>query len=215
MSLSLLFGARKPKTIGELELDATIQETHEYQNDVTEYPVEDGSTLSDNIRLAPERVTISGFVTNTPVSVIQENKAEVVEKFDGTVEVKNLKRDEVNNNVEFALDVLLRIAGRKIDGADSEPELVTIVTGLRVYTDMAMTTLNIPRDATTGQALKFDASFVKIKKVNTETIELPNADDPDRAGGTVDTGQNTAPKANANQTAKTNKSSHFFNLLFN
>ena len=40
---SVLFGKRGAK-IGALQLDATVEETHEYENQVSQWPVEDGSS---------------------------------------------------------------------------------------------------------------------------------------------------------------------------
>jgi len=214
VAISVLFGSRKAGKIGELQLDATIQEVHEYKNEISEYPIEDGSTLSDNIRLTPEVLQITGFVTNSPVSVLQENKAEVVKQSNGKVEVKNFKREGQNNNVEFAQDVLLRISGRRIQGADVEPELITVVTGLRVYDSMAIETLRMPRDASTGLALRFECTLKKVKKVKTETILIPNPKPAvvDRAQSTVDSGQNTAAKTNDAQTTKAKASSAAYKL---
>jgi len=42
-------------------------------------------------------------------------------------------------------------------------ELVTVVTGLKVYDDMAITSLHVPKNSTTGQALKFSIKLVKVR----------------------------------------------------
>jgi len=47
------------------DADLTISEQHEREAAITEHPVEDGSTISDHVILAPERVTLSGFVTDS------------------------------------------------------------------------------------------------------------------------------------------------------
>lgn len=106
MTISVLFGSRKAGRIGELQLDATLRETHSVQNEVTQFPVEDKSDVSDNIRLLPDRVDINGLVTNSPIDILQANNAEVIEQTDGGVEIKNLQRTEVINSVELAVDIL-------------------------------------------------------------------------------------------------------------
>lgn len=54
-------------------------------------------------------------------------------------------------------------------------ELITIVTGIKVYTNMAITSLQVPRNALSGQSLTFTMNF---QKVNFDTsirfIENPN-----------------------------------------
>ena len=48
-----------------LDLDVTQDEIHEWNNEVTQYPVEIGSPISDHIQLNPDNLTISGLITNS------------------------------------------------------------------------------------------------------------------------------------------------------
>lgn len=50
-------------------LDASIDETHTAESDITDYPVEEGSNVSDNARPKPARLTINGVVTGTPMDI--------------------------------------------------------------------------------------------------------------------------------------------------
>lgn len=54
-------------------------------------------------------------------------------------------------------------------------ELVTIVTGLRVYDDMAITEYKVTRNKEQGQALTFTLSATKVRKVTAQTVVLPQA----------------------------------------
>jgi hypothetical protein len=213
MTVSVLFGRRKVGQIGELVLDAVITEKHSYTNEVSQYPVEDGSDINDNIRKLPAEITINGMVSNTPVDVLQANNAEVIQKIDGGVEVKNLRRTEVLNRVELAQDILLRISGRQIKGEPQDPELVTVITGLRVYQNMAITNLEIPRDITVGEAIKFDASLREVRKVSSESVEIPFAspDSVDRAQSTVEKGKTTATQPNSAEVTRTSAVKKFWN----
>jgi hypothetical protein len=147
--VNILFG-RKAGKIGELQLDVTVSEQHEYENEVSIFPIEEGADIADHIKLMPESITLDGFVTNSPISVLFED------------------------GVELAQDVLLKISGRQIQGNDTTPQIVDIITGLRVYTGMAMTSLTIPRNARTGQAMNFTARFIKIVTVKSETVAIPD-----------------------------------------
>ena len=51
---------------GATSFDAqlTIDELHERSSTVTEHPVEDGSTITDHVIVNPERVRLTGFVTD-------------------------------------------------------------------------------------------------------------------------------------------------------
>jgi len=131
MALSLLFGKKYKKgKVGSVELDVTMREDHRYSSRVTNYPVEDGSSLSDHIINEPPVVTLEGIVTDTPLAILT---------------FFNRSVDAFNRLIEI----------------HENRELVTVVTGIKVYQNMAITVLDIPRDLTTGQSLRF-------------TIELQN-----------------------------------------
>lgn len=190
--VNVLFG-RKAGKIGELQLDVTISEQHEYENEVSQFPIEQGADISDHIKLKPEAIVLDGFVTNSPITVLFEDVSEVVERKPGESEVKSTSREGTVNRVELAQEVLLRISGRQIQGADLVPQVVDIITGLRVYTGMAMMSLTIPRNARTGQALNFTARFMKILTVKSETVVIPDPQPAfkDKTQSKVDKGKQT------------------------
>lgn len=51
-----------PKTFGSLIVNAWESETHDRSNSVTNYPVEDGSEISDHIQSNPVELSVSGIV---------------------------------------------------------------------------------------------------------------------------------------------------------
>lgn len=166
MAIELLFNRKNPGKIGTLELDAMLSERQKYGNDITNFPIESGSSISDHVIQAPEEVEIEGFVTNTPVEFLSG--------------LRSGKDDRVLN----AYLTLLEIAGYKypnqaykfnklttIAEAKNEFKLVEIISGLRVYTNMGLVTLDIPLDAKTGDVIKFNALFRKVNMV--EVVEIP------------------------------------------
>ena len=52
---------------GAVELDASLEEVHTSENEITQYPVERGVDISDHVRRQPDRVRIRGLVTDTPI----------------------------------------------------------------------------------------------------------------------------------------------------
>jgi len=169
MTISILFGKKGAK-IGSLQLDATVTERHAYKNEVSEWPVENGDTIIDNIRLVPENISISGLISNFPIDVRFQDITNIVDGTSNTSESRTVSREESATRVETAQNILLRILGRVIQGETVRPETIEIVTGLRVYTNMVMTSLDITRDRRTGQALPFTADFLEVKSVEIEVI---------------------------------------------
>ena len=50
-----------------LELDVDLQESHDLSSEITEHPVEEGADVTDHVRPRLRRVSIEGFVSDTPV----------------------------------------------------------------------------------------------------------------------------------------------------
>ena len=59
--INILTNRQDPVTIGNLELEATLTENHEFVNDITSYPVEEGYEISDHVNQKPESITINAL----------------------------------------------------------------------------------------------------------------------------------------------------------
>lgn len=212
--VNVLFG-RKAGIIGELQLDATISESHDYTNEVTQFPIEQGADIADHVKIKPEEITIDGFVTNSPLTILFEDISEIVKVKSGEVEVKSTSREGTVNKVELARDILLKISGRQIQGKDTPPQIVDIITGLRVYTGMMLTSLSIPRNAKTGQAMLFTARFMKVITVQSETVTIPNPQPlfKDKTQSKVDKGRQTPTDSKPKTQAKVSYAKEKWNAV--
>ena len=132
--------------IDSIVLDATVRELHEFASQVTEHPIETGSSVADHIYNEPARVLLQGEISDSPV----------------------LQGPEVVGVTERRLE-----AYDQLRAIHDERRVVTIVTGLAVYPNMAMVVLGVPRDRGTGRRLQFTAEFQQIARVATERVALP------------------------------------------
>lgn len=137
--------------IGALVLDASVQETHVANVEVTKHPVEQGAAISDHAREEPETVTIEGLVSNTPIGEAERRAA----------------GDQVKGQPGRASQALEQLLQMK-----KARELIDLVTGLRTYSNMLMTGLTIPRNAKQGEVLQFSAQFIQVRVVRSETAKL-------------------------------------------
>jgi hypothetical protein len=156
METSLLLKSNSTKSpvlaqIAEIVLDASIEETHEFKSKVTQFPVEDGSTISDNIYNEPEHLTMHGLVTNNPLP--RPGEAVYGDSENAPLSV---------SRAEATLFQLMKIRQSRTP--------IAIVTGLMNYSNMVMTSLSIPRDAAKGNAINFTAEFTKINIVSTASV---------------------------------------------
>jgi len=168
--ISLLLNKKSPGKIGVLEFDATIHESHEYTNTVTEFPVEKGFNISDHIIRQPEKLTMEGFITNTPIP-----RSSDLETLNGA--------DARQSRVETALEQLLDLAGlpspvkntSDITSDTMFPKVIDIVeTGLRQYKNMVITRVNIPRDKDTGETMRFTCEMRHLVTVLTDSVVMQN-----------------------------------------
>lgn len=132
MVLSLLFGAKYAQTdVAGVVIDAVLNEDHQYNSRVTNYPVEDGRIISDHIINEPETLSLTGVVSDTPLSFLAPfNRS--INAFQRLVEIHNRR------------------------------ELITVVTGIKVYLNMAITSINVPRNVQSGQSLTFSMQFQRV-----------------------------------------------------
>lgn len=188
--LSLLFTPRPNRrvSIGAILLDATISEEHEATNVVTNHPIEDGGFVTDHVYEEPDRVTIEGEITNTPVML-----------FGGLVGITDRRIE--------AFEQLRDIRASR--------DIVTLVTGLKVYTNMVMTSLSTPRTQTTGGRLQFTASFQDVRKVASQVVGVVDVakaapEQQDQVQSETDIGRQEAAAGN---TAQTTRSSSVLNTI--
>lgn len=145
-------------SFGNIELDALMQETHEWKADATMYPVESGQPITDYIIEQPDKLTIKGFVSDSGITLSSSIMA--------------LFKSEAKTQQTF--DLLYQLIKQR--------EVMTVYTKHKIYTDMALVSLDIPRDAKTGEAIEFNAGFVHIRKVETQTVDVPKGISKKKSG---------------------------------
>ena len=176
--LSILLGRKTQPKIQDIELDATINESHMYQNQVTNFPVEDDLSISDHIIKLPDRVIITGHVTNAPIDYLGKLQA-----IKSSPVGRILGADKTRTNIAFdELRKLLKGYWNSLTNK-YEHELVDIVTGLNTYKQMAFVRMTIPRNAALGESLRFTAEFKEIKKVSSQNTIIGNLKQTGAGGG--------------------------------
>lgn len=142
--------------IDDFIVDCALVEEHTYDSEVTDYPVEKGADITDNVRPKPLEVRIEAIVSNTPTS------PDIL-----------AQRDIDTTPADQAYLHLMDIRDNR--------EPVTIRTSLDSFDNMVLKSLNIPRSASTGDALRFTATFVQVEIVsNTRStrVAIPIAKKP-------------------------------------
>lgn len=163
-----------PATIDVLELDASVSEEHGFEADVTEHPVEKGANITDHVRQKPRTVRITGIVSNTPLPSFTAPLANLGAGDRAVAAWQNLQE--------------IHLSGK----------LVTVVTSLEEYADMALVSVSVPRDAQRGNVLEFTAVLRQVTTVESESVSAPDAPRPRRKSKGK---QATKPAPEARQSA--------------
>jgi hypothetical protein len=167
LTFSSVFGTRA--AVGALELDALISEDTVLDSYATVYPVEDGSTITDNVSNDAEKLSLSGMVTSAQITVFGANGWQKLVQ---------------------AKDVLRRLHEAR--------ELVTISTGMDTYTEMVMERCRIGR-TNEGDHFSIDCDFRKIIKAQLKTDTVPEDKAAPRAKGKAGSTRTSAGKASTQE----------------
>jgi len=131
-------------------IDAVVSEKHDFDLDVTEYPVERGADITDHVRPKPLKITLDCFVSDAPFGPIASHQT----RKNGTPS-------------SDAYDRLKQLRDR--------PELITVVTSLRTYDSMVLSKVSFPRNSGEPVGLRFTCEFIKVLIVSDIRVSVAAA----------------------------------------
>jgi hypothetical protein len=155
MALTLQFFFVEGTQAEVIVMDAALSEQHSFGAEVTEFPVEDGSNINDNVRPLPFSLRIDGFLSDFPLEGIAKliPSSSIIPR-----QTKGPKRSQ--NELEKLIK--LRDQGRPIK----------VTTGLKIYENMVVESIDVSRDKSTASGIKLSLSLRQIKIVRTQTAKL-------------------------------------------
>lgn len=157
-----------------IEFDASVREEHIAEVEVTEHPVESGIAVTDHARPKPLEITIEGVITNTPLnrqqtlSTTGRGVRQVMTTVRGNQISELLDTSTLSDAVQ-GQPGRAENAYKKLCDLRDNPQIVVVVTALKTYQNMIMTSLRVPRDAETGDILRFEARFKEVRQVTNAT----------------------------------------------
>ena len=137
---------KKPVSVWGIEFDALIDETKTMTSTIPEYPVESGFPVSDTIINDPIQVSMTLYLSNTPVTWLYRHGS---------------SKDRVKRVCEL-------IEQKWFDKA-----LTKIVTSDVTYTNMGLTSISIKKSADIGYAREISISAKKVRKAKRKTTKVP------------------------------------------
>ena len=155
--------AKQPVSIDGIEFDALIDQSMNYEAEVPEYPTEKGFSVSDNISLKPETLTMTLYVSDTPVTWKKGWSSSR-----GRVEQVTKKLQELY----FA------------------KKIVSVVTSEATFENMAITSLSIAKSPNVGYAREIPISLKKVIVTESKTTTIP--DSYGKSGATAESAGTTS-----------------------
>lgn len=138
--------ARQPVSVDGIEFDALISESRSYEATVPEYAVESGVSVSDDVILGSEKLDMTLYLTDTPVT---------------------WREHAGRGRVEAVIQQLEELYYAKSP--------VTVVTSEKTFTSMAITSMNISKTVENGYAREIPISFQKIRITSARTAAIPSS----------------------------------------
>ena len=186
--LETVFKISRRGQIGALLIDARISENHNRTAQVTDYEIEDGTVISDHIKLDPLSLSITGFISDTPVEFFGSRDLglktkEAVDALFPSQTLKNQANPEQEGVIPEADTKNPIDSWLYLDEVWKKRTPITVITSLQVYKNMIITSLSAPRNAEIGKSLEFNVDLREVRVVRSETVEIPVFKVPKSAQG--------------------------------
>lgn len=173
-----------PTTVWGIEFDALIDETKTMTATIPTYPVEEGFPVSDTIILDPVSVSLTLYISNTPVTWLYRH---------GT------SSDRVKRICE------------QIENKWLQRQLTKIVTSDTIYTNMGITSISIKKSKEIGYSREVAITAQKVRVTERKTVSIPayilKSGESMANAGTASTSQTSSKSSSGAGTSSTGGSS--------
>lgn len=169
--------AKRPVSINGIEFDALIGQDQTLTATVPSYAVEDGSSVTDTIILEPESLSMTLFVTNTPVTWVNR------------FGIDSARVSKVEKR-------LRELYMKRIP--------VTVITTDESYTNMAIESIGFSKSTEIGYSREIPITFKKIDVTSAQTTTIPASYGK---SGSTSASAGTANTSSGSSSSSNNKSS--------
>lgn len=158
---------------GALEIDTTKTRGFELAAEVTEFPVESGSAIADNIRPVNGTISIEGIISNSPLDlpstqmegVTQVTASQTLPGGDGSTKATLTTWSGPFDRRRACDTVLAALV--------SSGTPVRLTTSLRTLENLAITRYKVDESVETGQALPVVLEFKALRIATTQRVAVP------------------------------------------
>ncbi len=150
---------RTRRSLGGVQLDAVITESHNNTIRLTKNPVEFGVDITDHAVIEPKKLVINAEVSDTPLGVAAFTEiVDLVTGLFGTATTDNITR----SNAAYNALVLLQ----------ETREPIEVQTRLRLYKDMIITGISTTQDKDSSRIVNMIISLEEVLITESEVVQL-------------------------------------------
>lgn len=162
MAFDNLF-VRTKRSIGGIQLDATLSESHDSPVKISKNPVELGANITDHAIIEPKVLTIVAEVSDTPLGLAAFGQiVDLVTGLFGSSTSENLTRSNAAYNAMIQLQEAL--------------EPIEVQTKLKLYKDMLIANISTLQDKDTSNIVAMVIRLEEILIVESEVVKLKPAE---------------------------------------
>ena len=161
----------QPVNIGGIECDALIHHELQLENQIPDYPVEEGFSVQDTIIQNPKTLTLTVVVTNTPITFREHASPNRVQE----------------------------IAERFQERYKSR-QLITVTSSKGVFQNMGITSISLPYDVSTKTSLEIPITLKEVLTTTAKTVAIPSEYGRGGDTGTTAGTASTSPYGNSGTT---------------
>jgi len=161
MAFEQLF-IRTKKSIGGIELDAVLSETHNNNIRITKNPIELGADITDHAIIEPKKINIVAQVSDTPLGAAAFGT--IVDSVTGLFG-SSTSGDLTRSNAAYQAMVQLMELREPID----------VQTNLILYTNMMITSLSTRQDKNSARAVMMVLNLEEVIITESKIIKLESS----------------------------------------
>lgn len=153
---------RTKKSIGGIELDAVLTETHNNQVRVTKNPIELGADITDHAVIEPKRLNIVAQVSDTPLGTAALGQiVDLATGLFGTSTTQNITRSNAAYNAMVQLM--------------EQREPIEVQTKLKLYENMIITNLSTAQDKNSSRIVSMTLNLEEVLITESQIVKLDAA----------------------------------------
>lgn len=183
-----------------IQFDAVMNEGHKQDSPMTKFPIEDGTNISDDMILEPFTLTLKAIISDSPIGTAGQILTEV-----GTTLSSKLLPPRGLQALAGGVAIFSALSGSKKRSVTNYEQLsllqknklsFDVLTSIKRYTGMYITSLSEPRDHDTGKALVFDIVLTQPIIVSPQTVNVDIFANPGLSANLSNQGEKSAQLPN-------------------